>query len=77
MVADVVQISESQTQIKKMQSIFKEQTQAFRRNPMPSYEERVANLKKLRQALLDNEATFIEKNLSRLFKPLRERNTPR
>ena len=61
MVADVVQISESQSQIKKMNKIFNDQTLAFRRNPMPSYEERVANLKKLRQALLDNEETFIEK----------------
>lgn len=61
MVADVVQITESQSQIKKMQNIFNEQTQAFRRNPMPSYDERVANLQKLRDLLLDNQDTFIEK----------------
>ncbi|KZZ53854.1 coniferyl-aldehyde dehydrogenase, partial [Oleiphilus sp. HI0122] len=61
MVADVVQISESKSQIKKMKNIYQEQLQAFRRNPMPSYEERIANLKKLRQALLDNQETFIAK----------------
>ena len=61
MVAEVVQISESKSQIKKMKNIFQEQTQAFRRNPMPSYQERVANLKKLRQAILDHEEMFIEK----------------
>jgi len=61
MVADVIQISESTSQIKRMNALFKEQTAAFRRNPMPSYDERVANIKKLRQAILDNEAVFIEK----------------
>lgn len=61
MVADVVQISESKSQIKKMNTVFKEQTAAFRKNPLPSYEERVANLKKLRTAILDNEDALIEK----------------
>ena len=61
MVADVVQITESKSQIKKMHAIYKDQMDAFRRNPMPSYDERIANLKKLRRALLDNQDAFIEK----------------
>lgn len=61
MVASVVKINESTSQIKKLKDIFTEQNIAFRKNPMPNYDERVANLKKLRQALLDNESTFIEK----------------
>jgi coniferyl-aldehyde dehydrogenase len=61
MVADVIQMSESKKQIKKMQHVFDIQAKAFRKNPMPSYEERIANLKKLRQAMLDNQDIFIEK----------------
>lgn len=61
MVADVVQITESKKHIKHMQQIFKAQTAAFRKNPMPSYEERIANLKILRKAILDNQTTLAEK----------------
>jgi coniferyl-aldehyde dehydrogenase len=61
MVADVVQISESKKQIKRLHSVFDEQTKAFRRNPMPSYEERIANLKKLRKAMLDHQDAFVDK----------------
>ncbi|KZY30675.1 coniferyl-aldehyde dehydrogenase [Oleiphilus sp. HI0043] len=60
MVAEVIQISESKKQIQRMNQIFSEQKAAFRKNPMPSYQERVANLKKLRSMLLDNQDEIIE-----------------
>jgi len=42
-----------------MNQIFDKQKAAFRKNPMPSYEERIANLKKLRNALMDNQQGII------------------
>jgi len=60
MVADVVQITESKKQIQHMHQVFKEQQAAFRKNPMPSYAERVSNLKKLRKLLMDNQQTLID-----------------
>ena len=58
--AEVIQITESKKQIKHMNQVFEKQKAAFRKNPMPSYKERVANLKKLRAMLLDNQQAFIE-----------------
>ncbi|MFT6121875.1 MAG: coniferyl-aldehyde dehydrogenase, partial [Oleiphilaceae bacterium] len=52
MVAEVIQITESKKQIKHMSKVFEEQKAAFRKNPMPSYSERIANLKKLRKMLM-------------------------
>ena len=46
-------------QIQHMNQIFSEQTAAFRKNPMPSLEERIANLKKLRRMLMDNQDELI------------------
>lgn len=60
MVAEVVQITESKKQIQKMNQIFQEQQKAFRTNPMPSLKERVANLKKVRKMLMDNQDEFIK-----------------
>jgi len=60
MVAEVVQINDSNKQIQNMNQIFSQQTAAFRRNPMPSVEERINNLKKLRTAILDNQQGLIE-----------------
>lgn len=60
MVAEVVQITESKKQIQRMKQLFDEQTVAFRKNPMPTMEERVASLKKLRQVLMDNQDRIIE-----------------
>ncbi len=59
MVADVVAITESKKQIQRLHQLFREQQSAFRKNPMPSYDERVANLKKLRKVLMDNQDTLI------------------
>jgi len=60
MVAEVVQITESKKQIQNMKQVFSEQTAAFKKNTMPSVDERLANLKKLRTALLDNQQAFVE-----------------
>lgn len=60
MVADVVQITESKKQIQRMNQLFREQTDAFRKNPMPAYAERASNLKKLRRLLMDNQEALID-----------------
>lgn len=60
MVADVVQITESKKQIQRMHQVFEEQKAAFRRNPMPSYDERIANLRKLRRMLMDNQDQLVK-----------------
>lgn len=74
MVANVVQLTESKKQIQRMHQVFEEQKAAFRKHPMPSYEERVANLKKLRKMLMDNEANFI-KTVSEDFSARAEEET--
>ncbi|TNC80953.1 MAG: coniferyl-aldehyde dehydrogenase [Oleiphilus sp.] len=58
--AKVVQITESKKQIQRMHQLFDAQQAAFRKNPMPSFDERVANLKKLRTMLMDNIDTLVE-----------------
>lgn len=60
MSAEVIQLSESNQQIQRMNQIFADQKAAFRKNPMPSREERVANLKKLRKMLMDNQDALID-----------------
>lgn len=44
----------------QMQQIFAEQQKAFRENPMPSYKSRIADLKKLRRALVASEDKIIQ-----------------
>jgi len=60
MVATVIQITESKKQIQHMNQVFAEQKAAFRKNPMPSREERVANLKKLRDMVMSNQDAIID-----------------
>jgi coniferyl-aldehyde dehydrogenase len=60
MAAKILQITESSKQIQHMKHVFAEQKAAFRTNPMPSLQERTANLKKLRKMLLDNQQSIIE-----------------
>ena len=55
MTAKIIQITESSKQIQHMKQVFTEQKAAFRKNPMPSLQERTANLKKLRKMLMDNQ----------------------
>lgn len=59
MVAEVIQITESTIQIQRMNHTFKNQRSAFRKNPMPSLEERVSNLNKLRDAVMENQDALI------------------
>ena len=60
MVAEVIQITESKKQIQRLHHVFEAQKTAFRRNPMPSAEERIDNLKKLRNAVMDNMDALIK-----------------
>ncbi|HLV76912.1 MAG TPA: coniferyl aldehyde dehydrogenase [Marinobacter sp.] len=60
MAATIVQLSESSTQIQHIQRLFDLQKAAFRANPMPSLTERKENLKRLKQALLDNQDRFTD-----------------
>lgn len=59
MAAKIIQITESSKQIQHMKHIFSEQKAAFRKNPMPSLQERTANLKKLRNMLMNNQERII------------------
>jgi coniferyl-aldehyde dehydrogenase len=59
MTAKVIQITESSKQIQHMKHVFTEQKAAFRKNPMPSLQDRTANLKKLRKMLMDNQESII------------------
>jgi len=59
MAAKILQITESSKQIQHMKHAFAEQKAAFRKNPMPSLQERTANLKKLRKMLMDNQESII------------------
>lgn len=60
MVAEVIQITESKKQIQRLHQVFEAQKAAYRRNPKPSADERIANLKKLRQMVMGNLDRFIE-----------------
>ncbi len=55
--AEYLQTSEEETV--HMQSVFAIQQKAYRANPMPTAEERIANLKKLKHAILDNQEAII------------------
>lgn len=59
MTAKIIQITESSKQIQHMKQVFTEQKAAFRKNPMPSLQERTANLKKLRKMLMNNQESII------------------
>ena len=59
MAAKIIQITESSKQIQHMKHVFSEQQAAFRKNPMPTINERAANLKKLRNMLMDNQEIII------------------
>ena len=59
MAAKIIQITESNKQIQHMKHVYAEQKAAFRKNPMPSLQERTANLKKLRKVLMDNQENII------------------
>lgn len=59
MAAKIIEITESNKQIQQMKHVFSEQKAAFRKNPMPSLQERTANLKKLRNMLMDNQKNII------------------
>ena len=60
MVATVVQMTESSTQIQHTHRVFDIQKKAFRNNPMPSASERKENLKRLKRALLANQDRLLE-----------------
>ncbi|RMJ03191.1 Coniferyl aldehyde dehydrogenase [Marinobacter litoralis] len=60
MVATVVQMTESKTQIQHTHRVFENQKKAFRNNPMPSSSERKENLKRLKRALLANQDRLLE-----------------
>ena len=61
MAAKIIQITESSKQIQHMKHVFAEQKKAFRKNPMPTLQERTANLKKLRKMLMDNQVLLASK----------------
>ena len=66
MAAKILKITESSKQIQHLKHVFAEQKAAFRKNPMPSLQERTANLKKLRNMLMENQESIIE-TISRDF----------
>ncbi|MFC3152568.1 coniferyl aldehyde dehydrogenase [Litoribrevibacter euphylliae] len=55
MVANVVALSESKREIQNLNQVLSTQKQAFRENPMPSLNERLANLKRLKAMVLKYE----------------------
>lgn len=55
MVANVVALSESKREIQNLNQVLNAQKQAFRENPMPSLNERLANLKRLKAMVLKYE----------------------
>ncbi|MCK5895056.1 MAG: coniferyl aldehyde dehydrogenase [Endozoicomonadaceae bacterium] len=56
--AEYLQTSEKDTAL--MQSVLAAQQKAYRSNPMPAVEERIANLKKLKHAILSHQHAIIE-----------------
>jgi coniferyl-aldehyde dehydrogenase len=59
MVTNVVQLTENKKQIQHIKRIYHLQKEAFSRNPMPSYDERIDNLKRLKSALMNHQDNFI------------------
>ncbi|MCL6414176.1 coniferyl aldehyde dehydrogenase [Aestuariirhabdus sp. Z084] len=60
MATELKQVSEQQQQVEQMQTLFKQQQAAFRAAPMPSAQTRIANLNKLKRAILDNQQALID-----------------
>ncbi len=58
--ATVIELTESKKQIQHTGQVLEAQRAAFRKNPMPSLAERLENLKRLKRALLTNEAQLLE-----------------
>jgi coniferyl-aldehyde dehydrogenase len=54
MVAEVAHISEQNAQIKDMQRVYDAQKAAYRAHPMPGAQERIANVRRVKKALLKN-----------------------
>lgn len=52
MIATVTSLHSPNEELERMHSLFKQQQQAFRNNPMPSADERIADLKRLKAAIL-------------------------
>lgn len=60
MVANVAYITETNTQVQKLQSVFENQKTAFNNSPIPSAKERIENLDKLRQALVKHKPALTQ-----------------
>ncbi|HCW89662.1 MAG TPA: coniferyl-aldehyde dehydrogenase [Marinobacter sp.] len=60
MPANVVQLPESNQQIQYLHRTFEDQQKAFSNNTMPSFTERMENLKRLKQAILKYQDRFID-----------------
>lgn len=59
MVTNVVQLTESKKHIQHMSRVFDAQKIAYRKNPMPTLEQRIENLQTLKSILLKNQDRFI------------------
>ncbi len=59
MAAKILKMTESSKHIQHMKQVYAQQKAAFRKNPMPSLQERIANLKKLRDMLMNNQDKII------------------
>ena len=60
MVANVVALSESKREIQNLNQILSSQKKAFRENPMPTLNERLANLKRLKAMVLKHETEICD-----------------
>ncbi|MCG8669669.1 MAG: coniferyl aldehyde dehydrogenase [Pseudomonadales bacterium] len=60
MVANVAQIADHSPEIKDLKRIFEAQQKAFRANPMPTAEERIDNINRLKPALIKYADAIIE-----------------
>ncbi|MBL4833448.1 MAG: coniferyl aldehyde dehydrogenase [Pseudomonas sp.] len=60
MVADIAYMQDQQQAISRMHALFELQREAFRNNPMPSAESRIASLNSLKAALLRYQQPLIE-----------------
>lgn len=52
MVATVTSLHAPDQELQRMNTLFRQQQQAYRKNPMPTADERIADLKRLKQAVL-------------------------
>ena len=60
MVATVTDIHQAHAELERMTSLFRQQKQAFRANPMPSADERISQLNALKKALLQHQDALAE-----------------